>query len=389
MQTGPLSPDTFSQALRGLSQKRKHGSLEIHYPDRLVKILFIQGKIVDFIDEKASANQEITALFSAAGLITGNINLSVGSYRELFTQITSHAVPGVIIGEDLFRRALKQRVLHRLYTLELKTGAYFAFTAQMIEGADRDLLASISAGSLLLDFVALEADGPRFRELCPDLATVSVLVEDLGALADDERLVVDAIRAGFSSVSQIRARTMLSEFPLQDALLGMLDRKLVAVSQGKAVEKNPVALAPPTAAASAAATASSQSELDDLVATLEGPLDSAIDKIFENELGLAEDEMPAAMKSETEIAPAPEPELPAAAPRAEPVISKRPQPEAVPERKSPILETAHATTATNKPPVVGEVSLLQKPWVIHLTLFVFACALLTAPFIFWRGIGIE
>ena len=230
MQTGVLTQESLAQVLRGVSQRRRQGCLEVRYTDRSVRILFIQGKIAEFLEQGINPAQEVCRMLQAAGMLELEFSCKASNYLELWTQISgsSHLDPNFTL--DLFKETLKHRVLDKLYRLDVNCEAFFSFDAAMVE-VERDFVPYISVGQLLLDLVALDCERPKFLELFQEDFLISRLKTgaELG-LVNEEQHILNCLAEPLT-VAQVKTRSLLSSFTLQECLMHLHSRELIQVAK--------------------------------------------------------------------------------------------------------------------------------------------------------------
>lgn len=228
MQSGVISSENMADIFRGISQRRRHGSLEIKYHDCAVEISFVNGKIVDITSAGISAQLEIVQIFTAAGLLKDDADGCPNTYAALFDWLQGRADKDVLIDPGLYRRVIKHKVLDKIYALNLGESAYYTFKVEMVD-CEKDFLPSISVGQFLLDLVALESEKARFESIFP--AGCYLRAGELAdiALSEEEQSIYKEAKAGCSLV-ELKPRCMVSAFTLQEALLSLHDRGVIFVS---------------------------------------------------------------------------------------------------------------------------------------------------------------
>ena len=216
MQTGKLDIDSFSQLLRGISQRRKQGALEITLGENIRTVYFISGKIVEVRDgEENNEAKEISDLLFSAGAID-KLPEDVSTYTAVYDQIEA------FVPKDVFERAILHRVLDKLYEIDLKQSAYYSFSVQMVD-VDRDYTPAISVGSFLLDLVSLDEQQQRVINFIGDDEISRANKEPLDTLSDKELLVWEYIEEPVS-LEVLKQKTMLSSFAINETLLNLLDK---------------------------------------------------------------------------------------------------------------------------------------------------------------------
>jgi len=229
MHTGVLNSDNLASVLRDISQRRRQGTLAINLLNRQIEILCVQGKIVEAIEVGISPVAELAEILVNAGRLAQAPAKTPENYKALFQMM--NAGPEGVFDEALFRQIVKERVLNKLYSLDVKAGAHYGFQMQMVE-YDRDLCPSISIGQLLLDMVALESDKERFLNVFGNNEVQLTGLEG-GTLSPEECVVLEAVGAG-ASVDEIARLSMLSCYHLQDAMLTLYDAKMIKVAPARA-----------------------------------------------------------------------------------------------------------------------------------------------------------
>jgi hypothetical protein len=225
MHQGVINRENFGEICRQISQKRKHGTLEITLPDRLYKISFGAGKIVEVIDGPANPLEEIISILKHGNLLPPSFVLTTEeTYKDLALTL---AEVGTGIDEKLLKRVARHRVFDKLYSLDLQVGAFYTFRVEMVD-IDREFSPSISVGQLLLDLVALDNDRASVREIFGEGGVVRT-DEDPDTLSEEEAIIYDALTTRLP-VDRLRMRSMVSEYHFNDALLALHKRNLVEPS---------------------------------------------------------------------------------------------------------------------------------------------------------------
>ena len=68
MLTGIVNQESLPQLLQSIAQRRKQGDLEITLAEAVVKLSFIQGRIVEYSEGSSSPAVEVHALLKRAGV---------------------------------------------------------------------------------------------------------------------------------------------------------------------------------------------------------------------------------------------------------------------------------------------------------------------------------
>ncbi|MCB0352876.1 MAG: DUF4388 domain-containing protein [Bdellovibrionales bacterium] len=232
MHTGSLTPDNFSQVLRGLSQKRKSGTLEVVRGEEKFTVVFFQGKILEaFRNDFTPTAQLVETLVKSGFVASGEFQLEAlpANYSELFGVLQSSGTSGHLFDEDMYRQIVRHRVMQQLYNLPIDQGSFYNFRNE-VRSVERELLPSISVGQLLLDLVELSEERAAFQEQFgaqPFLHRTQTTTEE--ALSDDAFLLLNSLRSEVS-LFDMRESGLLNEFALRDAVdelqaKGLVERK--------------------------------------------------------------------------------------------------------------------------------------------------------------------
>lgn len=294
MQSGVISNDNFSQVVRGISQKRKHGLLELNCGEDTFQIAFYAGKIIEFIDLAISPGYETAQRLAKAGFILPEMNQQDLSVSELFTLIDAK-VPGLT--EDIFVLAVRHRILDRLYALDLGQGSYYTFNARVYD-ADRSYLPSLSSGQLLLDQVALKDDADKFFKIFSEDKGIKLSedakvesVDELPVDDPEEKLLLGGLLGQVLALNELKAASLLSELHFRECLISLYERNLIALSDLAAEESKPE-LTPAELSPNHAEVDTEEARQNPASGASEdmlAALDSSIDEAFANE-GLLDDE---------------------------------------------------------------------------------------------------
>lgn len=231
MQTGVISAENFSQVLRGLSQKRKHGVLEIQYAEKRVDVSFVQGKIVEANLFDVNPVHEVVGMLRAAGLISGDLDVGWDqSYDAVFKAIAARDPELGVVEEITFKRVVKHRILDLLYCVVANEGGYYNFRTVMVE-CSKHFSPSISVGQLLLDVVSLQTEGDKFNQVCREGVTLSRSTEERPeGLTDEEYAIFDTLKESLS-LEELRLKSLLSLYHFQESVLSLISRGVVSLSE--------------------------------------------------------------------------------------------------------------------------------------------------------------
>ncbi|RMG41833.1 MAG: hypothetical protein D6719_07715 [Candidatus Dadabacteria bacterium] len=350
MQSGVINSDNFSQVLRGLSQRRRQGVLEINYGDSNIALEFYHGKIVEVLDYENNQYEEVHRILLNAGYVNDASLPILKNYSELFVYLSENCCEDGFLDEEIFRRAVRSRLLNRLYQLDFTTNAFYSFKTRMVE-VDHDFGASVTVGQLLLDQVALDSDREKFEEYFSDATVItSNPVQEL-ALSDEEGIIYNMAKTPVT-VAEVKRCSLLSAYHLQDSLLAMLEKGIISIDVKELSSLH-------------GETLNQDLNVDALLDTFEDAIDESfqqVSKNIEEVLG--------------HVGPAP----------------------SVVERDITSIETEgevvehhpHDAVVQHTPARVKLLALnarmLQMNWIIDVVVFIFLAAALLVPMLFWENI---
>ena len=236
MQSGMMNADNSSQVLRGISQKRQNGILEVKFPERNLTVAFVGGRIVNaYFSDRAPVTALVDILISANLLDSAPDLSTINSYKELFLLLNERPVTYPALDENTYRRVVKQYVLDTLFACDQEIPGEYNF-AMMMPEYDKDFCPSISVGQYLLDRVALESESERFQKLFPDNSKIIRLDTSGLVLTEEEEIIYNLIGEGISK-EKLAAKALLSRNAFQNALLSMHERALIEVEIADANRK--------------------------------------------------------------------------------------------------------------------------------------------------------
>ena len=219
MQAGVVTEENFAQILRGISQKRRHGVLEMHSGDAVVEISFYQGKIVDLTANKRKLLDLVVQKLKVRGTVSIGFERSDFNNAEEVLQALADA--GEDVAPELLALVSQQVALEALYSLELGAGSYYHFRVEMVPTPDATLGLQISIGQLLLDMVSLkEAAAADGADLPADMIISRGVREDREYSLEENDLIwlVD----GEMPISELRIRSLLNRLAFDETLRGLL-----------------------------------------------------------------------------------------------------------------------------------------------------------------------
>jgi len=227
MYQGVVSKDNFGEVLRSISQKRRHGLLEITRPQGVTTLCFAGGKIAEVLDGEKTPLQAVVERLKRAGIIAEEFEIQgEETYQELLVSVKEQQISGEELDNDAFRRIIKHTVLDHLYSLDLTIGAFYTFRIEMVE-SDREFSPAIPVGQLLLDLVALEADLSQCQETFPAESLVALASASPQDNNSEEEEVILRLLTTPLPRDELFTKSLLSLYPFCDALLSLHRRQLV------------------------------------------------------------------------------------------------------------------------------------------------------------------
>lgn len=219
MQAGIITEENLSQILRGISQKRRHGVLELHAGERVLEISFFQGKIVNLCDQGKSLARSVAERFVRRETIYAHPWIeTIDTVHSLAEQLS---LGGEDVAPELLALVVSQQALETLYTLRLESGSYYHFRVEVV-AAPTDLDLQLSVGQLLLDLVALKDDRTAIsRAISDDMIIARGIPQEREYSLEEQDLIwlVD----GEMTVAQLRARSLLNSPTFDDTLYGLIN----------------------------------------------------------------------------------------------------------------------------------------------------------------------
>lgn len=236
MLSGVLTTDSLTQAFRTLSQKRRHGMLEISSGIGQFHVLFHNGRIVGAQLAERPILSAVAERLANARLVPADLAAEVPTLAADIGELHQLLVGQGLVSEEQFLRAKHSYEMDVLYSLRKAQNGYFSFKARFVE-ADEQLGLSVAPGQVLLDMVELDADDARFqREFSAlDAADVQIRprVPEIEQASGDEAVVWNTLEVT-SCLKEIAEIALLNEHQLRDALLALLERKAIEVERGAA-----------------------------------------------------------------------------------------------------------------------------------------------------------
>ena len=228
MQSGLIDSENVSSVLRGISQKKQNGSLEINLPEQQIIIVFSNGKIVDgFTNEKTSVGRVFEKLQKGEYLEAGEIFPEHGDYEELLSLLGKTNNNGREVNLEFLGTIIRHDLLDFLFSINLNKAAVYSFNQHMPE-YDRDFASAISVGQYLLDKASLESEEKRFNEIFRPGALILKL--DLAGLmlSKEEQIMFDLLKDK-TSLEEFVKISIFSRYHIVTNLLSFYERAIIEV----------------------------------------------------------------------------------------------------------------------------------------------------------------
>jgi hypothetical protein len=238
VQSGVLSSENLADVLRGISQRRRQGILEVTCSDSVTSILFVQGRVVEAMTSKLTSVQETVEWLERAGYpVADPKEFLEETYSALQSRLTLELSGEFALSEEQLQHVIRQRVLDRLYKLDVGAGSFYTFKEQMVEH-DKDFAPSISIGQLLLDLVELSAERDDFDRRFPDNSVIRRTEGALNGASPEETIILRMLGAGIG-LSELERRCLLSSYHFRHSLLDLLNNGGISVVPEKVKPAQP------------------------------------------------------------------------------------------------------------------------------------------------------
>jgi hypothetical protein len=238
MLPGIVTDESLNDILRDLSQKQRNGILSLDTEEGILKFSFQEGRIIGVQKHGESAPPQICKKLHEAGYLSSKVvkavndsKISVGQLRELLVG------KGYVIEKD-FVRAKHTYELDLLYSLKNLREGKSEFVPKVIRN-EPVMSICVFPGTALLDVMEFADDEERFCALFIDWTNDKVRIgqkeESSDRLSDAERRVFDLTENG-ASPKEILAKSLLSVYEAQEALLALYDQDVICVSSPTGAE---------------------------------------------------------------------------------------------------------------------------------------------------------
>lgn len=232
MLSGSLTQDSLVGVFRGISQKRRNGTLEISFQGRSLLLSFFQGKIVHVDDPHRPLSAEIGRRLQSAGKLSRERLEALVSSAVTVEALSQEMVSQNLVSSIEFIRAKNACELDFLYSLaELRTGT-FHFQQEVVHVNPEDSL-NLSSGQFLLDLVDFEMTQKRFVEIFGDLRSQSVCVSPLEfqirGTHETENMAWHLLGTA-RTLKELYDQSLLSEYYLKNLLCSWYDKGFISMA---------------------------------------------------------------------------------------------------------------------------------------------------------------
>ena len=220
---------SFQALLRGLSQRRRQGLLQVDCRGSAFELSFFEGRIVSARCAGRSPTREICGRLARAGCLRRELLPLFADVDLSADQLYALLVNKGYIAEDDFIAAKIADETDLLHALRAADDYHAQFTPQLVQFSP-ELGLSVYPGQLLLDFFEFAASDLRFRQVFSDpqqkLRAVPSAIQHQSVLTSAEEAVL-ASMAPVATLQEVLDTTLLSEHEIREALLHLLSHKLI------------------------------------------------------------------------------------------------------------------------------------------------------------------
>jgi hypothetical protein len=222
-ESGILNRETYGEVFRGISQRRKHGTLEITIDGSMLLTRFVSGKIAEVHWDRTSMVQAVAEYLKEAKFISELPEKPVSTFQELLPFLKKHH-PSLTPGR--FQDIIRHYMLDCLYSLDLDKGGFFSFRTEMVT-TEKDFVPSISVGQLLLDLVALQTEQDTFTGCFPPLCLVELTGKTSQTVSPDEATIINVLMEGAVERDELKRKALLSSYTFRETLVNLNNKGIL------------------------------------------------------------------------------------------------------------------------------------------------------------------
>lgn len=222
--TDIVNSENILDTLRGISQRRRTGSLGISLKSHELEISFVNGRVVELtVDHQVaviSTSEWIARCFPEIA------EADAVTYSDLSSWLTRNKGMSGSEAERWVKLINRERALASLYAIEGVSSGKCFFKVDSFSW-DQKYSPNISVGQLLLDFVELNQAKELLAERVNEGTIVVLSSSDIGdGISDEEKLVLQVICNG-ATVKNLRDSLPLCKFHFDQALYNLMERGYV------------------------------------------------------------------------------------------------------------------------------------------------------------------
>jgi hypothetical protein len=227
-ESGIINSKTCDEVLMGLSQKKKHGTLEVTIDSQIISLRFFSGRITEVREDDFPMAHSVAQMLKEAEVIS---SLPEGREFETFNELELYLhETGARFNREGLRNTAKHFMLEVLYGMDLDKGGYFTFRAEMVN-VEKDYIPTISVGQFLLDRVAIYSEEEQFFTLFPPQCIIHLAGMQPDSLIPEESRVVWILNAkGPQELQRLKVLSLLSEYAYQEMLLKLYREGTIEVT---------------------------------------------------------------------------------------------------------------------------------------------------------------
>ncbi len=258
---GTLRDFSFADILQLISLQRKTGVLTLKNESDIVKISFLQGRLVGASSESQHTEDRIGLILVKRGAVTQQeLDKALRMQEETLQRLGRILLDHHLVTLDQVREALEQQILQIVYRVFRWADGEYQFSQESDIDYDRDLMVPMAADSVIMEGARMTDEWPFIDQKVSDRAMVFIKVNPAAVVEVAEQEGEDLDDMGFSfmdspeqatvkpksdskvtpaqimvyemvdgrrSVAELISESPLIEFETCKALADLLDRGLI------------------------------------------------------------------------------------------------------------------------------------------------------------------
>lgn len=218
--------ESISSVFRQISQKRKHGVVELIGIGESVVVGFNQGKIVSALQGAVTLEGSVASLLMEEGsLHKDNDAASYASLEAIAAELEKS------IGEksrDVVRTAARKIILDTLFRVKLEGPGHYSFKVQGVE-YDASFVQPLTVGQALLDAASYLQAEERFRTVFKEKDRIKATSTDAGGASESEARVLKICSCA-QDVDSLSQKILLHALEMKETLLSLKEKGLVEIN---------------------------------------------------------------------------------------------------------------------------------------------------------------